>query len=655
MKRVVKNRLFQFSGLAVLVLVMACAGTEIAATPTPTPTPSVTPTPTPTLKPIVMPSPTLTATVAPIAVPAINAKSATETLLELGVDPEGIRRTLEDLGQLARSRKYNSSMSNTKRIMIGIGLSDVEITRVLEELQRPLSGTTDDGSWKPKVVTILQGYGIDEARESEILAEASTWVAKVQIRNRWMANISAELAAYGIGEEGVISVVLASGYEEGLVEDRPRQTLRENGLSEVAAQRVIMAMDEQDDRAADYNSSRSNTTAIMMRTGLDDGLAGEILAELDALVARTGFDYDSWKSNTAITLQRFADKEELDRIFTATDGQSARAEDYNSSRSNTTAIMMRTGLDDGLAGEILTELDALIARTGFDYASWKKKTIADVQGIGIGEEGVNRIAAALDDLFEAAKNWRTTMSIAADMMTAYGVGREAQRRILLEAGIDITPPPTATPAPVVRSTATPMPEVRSTVTPDPTATPTPVPTPFPTATPTAEPKPTATPEPKPTATPKPKATSTPTPEAVREKPDLAIEKFLNSMFRYGQSASYTFQIGNVGTGFASSPIKLVDVLPDGITFDSYSDPYTTDWACSASGQQVTCEYTGPEIFPGGFLPALMINVTVAPIEKFPGGSEAVDNCAQVQHPDDVNPDNDQSCVSTIITPVGAAG
>lgn len=209
----------------------------------------------------------------------------------------------------------------------------------------------------------------------------------------------------------------------------------------------------------------------------------------------------------------------------------------------------------------------------------------------------------------------------------------------------------ATLAPVVRSTATPTPtpvtfatRVPAVVT---TATPTPVPspTPFPTATPTVEPKPTATRVPE--ATP----TSTPT----RENPDLAIEKFLNSEFHYGQSGSYTFQIGNVGTGTASSPIQLVDVLPDGFTFDSYSDPYTTDWACTASGQQVTCVYTGPDISPGGFLPALIINVTIASVEKFPAGSDAVDNCAQVQHPDDVNPGNDQSCVSTIITQSGAAG
>ncbi len=295
------------------------------------------------------------------------------------------------------------------------------------------------------MVTILQAYGIDEATVQEILVEAETWVTKFQIRNKFMPIIAAELAKYGISAEGVISVVLASGYEEGLVEDKPRQTLREYGLSEVGAQRVI---------------------------------------------------------------------------------------------------------------------------------------------------------DALDDLLESAEISRTTIRSTVDMMIKYGLDEEERQRIFLEAGIDITA----------------------------TLTPTPTPQPTPTATPSLTPAP----------------------------PDLAIDKLLNSEFPYGQSGSYTFQIGNVGTGTARSPITLVDVLPDGFTFDSYSDPFTTDWACTASGQQVTCEYTGPDISPGGFLPALTITVTIAPIEAFPGGSGAVENCAQIRHPDDANPANDESCVSIIITSSGAA-
>ena len=142
--------------------------------------------------------------------------------------------------------------------------------------------------------------------------------------------------------------------------------------------------------------------------------------------------------------------------------------------------------------------------------------------------------------------------------------------------------------------------------------------------------------------------ATPTP------PDLAIEKLLNSEFYYGQSGSYTFRTSNVGSGTASSPITVVDVLPDGFTFGAYSDPYSTDWACSASGQQVTCTYTGLDISPGGFLPTLIITVTINPVDQFPEVSNAVDNCAEVQHPVDVNPDNNESCVTTVITSSGAA-
>ena len=153
------------------------------------------------------------------------------------------------------------------------------------------------------------------------------------------------------------------------------------------------------------------------------------------------------------------------------------------------------------------------------------------------------------------------------------------------------------------------------------------------------------------------ATRTPavTPTPVEKNPDLAISKFLNSAFHYGQLGSYTILVTNVGGGTASSPITVVDNLPDGFTFDSYSDPYSTSWACSASGQQVTCTYKGSAIAPGGSLPTLILNVSIAPIDQFPGVANAVDNCSQVQHPDDLNPENDKGCVSTVASPSGAAG
>lgn len=180
--------------------------------------------------------------------------------------------------------------------------------------------------------------------------------------------------------------------------------------------------------------------------------------------------------------------------------------------------------------------------------------------------------------------------------------------------------------------------------------------PAPTSAPIAQPTPTPSPTPTATPTPTPTPTRTPTPTSTPEATDLTLDKFANLPFQFGRQASYTFRVGNVGRGTARSPIAVVDDLPNGITFDSYSDPYSTNWACSASGQRVTCTYTGPpDISPGGFLPTLIIYVRIVSVEQFPATAGAVQNCARVHHPNDVNPGNDQGCVSTVVTSPGAAG
>lgn len=142
------------------------------------------------------------------------------------------------------------------------------------------------------------------------------------------------------------------------------------------------------------------------------------------------------------------------------------------------------------------------------------------------------------------------------------------------------------------------------------------------------------------------------------RPDLAIEKShaLDAAgnpieFHYGGTGSYQIIVTNVGTGPADPPITFFDDLPPGFTFDSYSG---TDWTCvlvvSTQPQQVECTYTGPPVPAGDSFPPITINVKIDPIATFPGGSDAVENCATVVHPDDTNPTNDRSCVQTIITP-----
>ena len=137
-----------------------------------------------------------------------------------------------------------------------------------------------------------------------------------------------------------------------------------------------------------------------------------------------------------------------------------------------------------------------------------------------------------------------------------------------------------------------------------------------------------------------------------QKPtDLKAEKFSGGAFHYGGQGSFNIVVENVGTEIAASPITITDELPPGLTYLSFSDPYSSDWSCTASGQKVTCVYNGPDISPGGFLPALTINVRIATIDMFPAATgDQVENCAIVEYPNDTNSGNNQGCVTAIITP-----
>jgi uncharacterized repeat protein (TIGR01451 family) len=132
--------------------------------------------------------------------------------------------------------------------------------------------------------------------------------------------------------------------------------------------------------------------------------------------------------------------------------------------------------------------------------------------------------------------------------------------------------------------------------------------------------------------------------------DLELKKHIGKVFRYGQPAAYNIVIQNVGAGDAFSPITFQDTLPNGITYVSFTEPYSSgNWKCKAKGQTVECTYSGPVIGKTGVLPLLIINVKVVGITEFTGGSDAVVNCATVSHKDDKNPANDEGCVNTIIT------
>ena len=74
---------------------------------------------------------------------------------------------------------------------------------------------------------------------------------------------------------------------------------------------------------------------------------------------------------------------------------------------------------------------------------------------------------------------------------------------------------------------------------------------------------------------------------VTQLPDLTISKaHLGSSFTQGQQgAQYTLSVTNVGAAATTGTVTVTDTLPAGLTFVSGTG---TGWACSATGQLVTC-------------------------------------------------------------------
>ncbi len=87
--------------------------------------------------------------------------------------------------------------------------------------------------------------------------------------------------------------------------------------------------------------------------------------------------------------------------------------------------------------------------------------------------------------------------------------------------------------------------------------------------------------------------------------DLSVSMVRNGAFTTGVAGSYTLSFYNSGTATENGPVTLIDTLPAGLTYLSFST--VRGWSCSASGQTVTCKMNG--LFtPNTSLPDLTINV-----------------------------------------------
>jgi len=124
---------------------------------------------------------------------------------------------------------------------------------------------------------------------------------------------------------------------------------------------------------------------------------------------------------------------------------------------------------------------------------------------------------------------------------------------------------------------------------------------------------------------------------------LEIDKIAATQFTYGQQESYEIAVCNPTDQQCDGQITVTDDLPDGMSFVSASG---SGWSASASGGVVTATHpNNGALAPGGCLPTLTLTVELVAAEQFPGGSDAVQNCAELIADGAVV---DESCVTHVI-------
>ena len=137
-------------------------------------------------------------------------------------------------------------------------------------------------------------------------------------------------------------------------------------------------------------------------------------------------------------------------------------------------------------------------------------------------------------------------------------------------------------------------------------------------------------------------------------PDLAIEKTHQPQnFQYDGTGQYRITVTNNGLSSTISKIIVIDTLPAGLGLISSA---SASWNCTAPfswsliPQSVTCMYPG-QLNPTASI-TLYLTVQVAPISKFPGGSDEVKNCASVSITGvtDPTPGDNKVCDDVIIIP-----
>jgi len=129
--------------------------------------------------------------------------------------------------------------------------------------------------------------------------------------------------------------------------------------------------------------------------------------------------------------------------------------------------------------------------------------------------------------------------------------------------------------------------------------------------------------------------------------DLTIRKSVSpNPVQSGQPVTVTLTVMNVGNGACGPDTVVQDPPTSGLTVPSQSvsvnPPGPVTWSCNISNNGLTC--VSASTIPAGYTATFTFTATVTA----PAGSQ-IQNCATVSNPNDINSQNNQSCVTISVT------
>ncbi len=114
----------------------------------------------------------------------------------------------------------------------------------------------------------------------------------------------------------------------------------------------------------------------------------------------------------------------------------------------------------------------------------------------------------------------------------------------------------------------------------------------------------------------------------RIEADLVIDKFHAGDFTVGSSNTWTIEVTNDGPGIAAAPVRVVDELPEGVTFEAVDGD---EWDCALSGRTLTCDYVDAVGTPVAMAVDARSSLDVTVVAEL-GSVPTVTNTASVSSP-----------------------